>query len=1201
MADLEPLAQLTQLQSLDCSWTQVADLGPVAQLTRLQSLDCSQTRVADLGPLAQLIRLQSFDCSRTEVAELGPLAQLTRLQSLDCRRTQVADLGPLAQLTRLQSLVCWGTQVDDLGPLAQLTRLQSLDCRRTQVADLGPLAQLTRLQSLVCFDTKVADLGPLAQLTRLQSLYCADGQVADLGPLAQLTRLQSLVCYATKVADLGPLAQLTQLLSLNCFGTQVTDLGPLAQLTRLRSLDFSYTHVANLDPLAQLTQLQTLNCHGTQVADLGPVAQLTRLRSLDFSYTHVANLDPLAQLTQLQTLNCNGTQVADLGPVAQLTKLQTLDCSETLVAELGPLAQLTQLQTLDCHGTQVAELGPLAQLTKLQTLDCSETPVADLGPLAQLTQLQSLACSGTQIAELDPLAELTQLRSLACSNTQVADLRPLVGLPALKRLYIEGCRLTEAFRDVWEKRSLKTVYLTGTHIPGVPTDLFVPAESYERNDHLAAIRAHFRDLDQGASTLTDAKLIVLGNGRAGKTQLVRRLRGEDFQQDSDSTHGIKITSAQLPSANGESSTRLHIWDFGGQDIYHGTHALFVRTHAIFLLLWAKGTENATEYEHHGIRLRNYPLQYWVEYIRHLGDRNGPVLIVQNQCDEPGDEIRRFPIAPKSLDALAYSKELHYSAKTLRGQSALNESLRDAIQWLQNPARSGIATIGSGRLRVQRRLEKMIEYDAAIPDPQARQHRTISQEQFRTICAEEKGVSDPDQLLQYLQNSGIVFYRSGLFDDAIVLDHAWALDAIYSVFNRDKCYRQLKQSRGRFSRWLLDLLIWSKYSADEQKLFLSMMESCGICFIHHGRHGNRALDDDAVEYIAPDLLPGREEVSQELEEKWDAGQSSEKIEFDYALLHAGLIRGVISRIGREAQMNAVYWRDGLCVYETRTRSHALIEQKMSGTWAGRIRVQTQGGQAVQLLQQMVAIVEEENQRLGLQPQKSEQRAKKRRVLPSEPSAPLGKTASEPQPEFGPTPKTKPEWYVSYARSDDTPEGRERDKVVDFLCEAANKAGKKILRDKNEVGFGESIRRFMENIGRGDRVFIVLSDKYLKSSFCTFELFELLRHNRLEPERLRKCTRVYSLPDARIWTHGDRISYGEYWRKQYEDLNAVISQNLKSAGVKAQEDSIRIGHFYLGVADILWTFADTVHPRSIENLEALKRYWFEELHNPDDSDS
>jgi internalin A len=336
----------------------------------------------------------------------------------------------------------------------------------------------------------------------------------------------------------------------------------------------------------------------------------------------------------------------------------------------------------------------------------------------------------------------------------------------------------------------------------------VPAELFAENeDHLAALRAHFRDLDQEpAAEVTDIKLLVLGNGQVGKTQLVRRLSGESFQANSDSTHGILVSSASLPARAEERPITLHIWDFGGQDIYHGTHALFVRTRAVFLILWAKDLENRREYELDGLRFRNYPLRYWVEYIRHLGERASAELIVQTRCDTPGDEMRRFPVEPSLLEALGYCKELHYSALNDRGRAALDEALRDAVGWLRDPARMGTPMIGAGRMRVQRRLKAMREADQKIADAAQRCHRTLTQEDFVAICEKEGGVSEPAQLLQYLNNCDVVFYRKGLFNDAIVLDHAWALDAIYAVFNRERCYRQLNRSHGRFTRPLLEALV-----------------------------------------------------------------------------------------------------------------------------------------------------------------------------------------------------------------------------------------------------------------------------------------------------------------------------------------------------------------------------------------------------------
>jgi internalin A len=137
---------------------------------------------------------------------------------------------------------------------------------------------------------------------------------------------------------------------------------------------------------------------------------------------------------------------------------------------------------------------------------------------------------------------------------------------------------------------------------------------------LESLRAHFDDLDAGATSSPDVKLLVLGNGRAGKTQLCRRLHGEPFNLDWNSTHGVRVTSTVLRAADEGEAARLHVWDFGGQDIYHSAHALFVRGLAVFLLVWATDTENADD-EH-----RNHPLQYWVEYVRHHADTVAVVAV-----------------------------------------------------------------------------------------------------------------------------------------------------------------------------------------------------------------------------------------------------------------------------------------------------------------------------------------------------------------------------------------------------------------------------------------------------------------------------------------------------------------------------------------------------------------------------------------------
>ena len=103
-----------------------------------------------------------------------------------------------------------------------------------------------------------------------------------------------------------------------------------------------------------------------------------------------------------------------------------------------------------------------------------------------------------------------------------------------------------------------------------------------------------------------------------------------------------------------------------------------------------------------------------------------------------------------------------------------------------------------------------------------------------------------------------------------------------------------------------------------------------------------------------------------------------------------------------------------------------------------------------------------------------------------------------------------YCVSYAWND------ESKAMVDRLCEEANRRGKTVLRDLTGLGLGDSISKFMRRLGSGDRVFVILSDKYLKSPYCMYELLEVWRNSKMADEEFRRRIRVFRLPDAKMMT-------------------------------------------------------------------------------------
>jgi hypothetical protein len=132
-------------------------------------------------------------------------------------------------------------------------------------------------------------------------------------------------------------------------------------------------------------------------------------------------------------------------------------------------------------------------------------------------------------------------------------------------------------------------------------------------------------------------------------------------------------------------------------------------------------------------------------------------------------------------------------------------------------------IGAGLARIRTRLRQIIAKDAALP-PQERRHRLLQRIEFYRLCDEEGCISDKEALLDFLHQSGVIFYRNWLFGNRIVLDQIWALEAIYALFDVKKRRRWLtpayrKRQNDGISATGLDALVsrlWIELSVSYQK-------------------------------------------------------------------------------------------------------------------------------------------------------------------------------------------------------------------------------------------------------------------------------------------------------------------------------------------------------------------------------------------------
>jgi len=182
-----------------------------------------------------------------------------------------------------------------------------------------------------------------------------------------------------------------------------------------------------------------------------------------------------------------------------------------------------------------------------------------------------------------------------------------------------------------------------------------------------------------------------------------------------------------------------------------------------------------------------------------------------------------------------------------------------------------------------------------------------------------------------------------------------------------------------------------------------------------------------------------------------------------------------------------------------------------------------------------------------------------------------------------PKTRLEYFVSYAWDSETEDGRGREVVVNRLCDTAMAKGVNVIRDKTAMHPGDRISEFIERLGRGKRVFIVLSDKYLKSTYCMTELFEVWRNCREEDTAFIDRTRVYVSSCAKIETLADRTQYVLHWRAKFDEMDALVKEH--GPGILASADLAdyrRMQTFVGKTPDMLRLVQDVLRPRKFEEF-------------------
>jgi GTPase SAR1 family protein len=502
-------------------------------------------------------------------------------------------------------------------------------------------------------------------------------------------------------------------------------------------------------------------------------------------------------------------------------------------------------------------------------------------------------------------------------------------LTNLHTLQLGRNRITVVPEWLVQMPQLKNLYIYKNPITQPPPEQLGKALTDDRIavDH-GALRRYFAQLwREGQAFFYEAKLLIVGEGGAGKTSLVRKLQdiAASLPSPEDSTDGIDVFEWEFPFAvasvpnlsNLESPKgvdrqyRVNIWDFGGQTIYHATHQFFLTKRSVYVLVADTRRQHTGFYD-------------WLKMQETFG-ADSPIILLKNRNRQHGNEcvIENLPHLQKRFPNLKEIVEIDLN-------NVPNEAeWPDLLRYLEKHFLA-LDHIGVARPKTWVEVRKILDADP---------RDTISREEYLALSA-RNGIPDPEDALQlsdYLHHLGDIlhFQDDPILTDLVILKPTWGLDAVYRVLDN----KEIAAANGQFTlAQLRDLWHEASYQNHREKL-RRLMEKFQICY---------PLRDMPDTFIAPQLL-GTETPGY----KWDGGVDDLQLRYKYPVF---MPRGILSRaivaLHHRIEEQRLVWRTGVILRDEYARAELL---ELRGE--GEIRIRVSGRNKRDLLMEIVRTLDD----------------------------------------------------------------------------------------------------------------------------------------------------------------------------------------------------------------------------------------------------
>lgn len=260
-----------------------------------------------------------------------------------------------------------------------------------------------------------------------------------------------------------------------------------------------------------------------------------------------------------------------------------------------------------------------------------------------------------------------------------------------------------------------------------------------------------------ASVLQEYRVVFLGDSEAGKSQIMHRVRNPEKEASdytSKTTVGIDIFR-QVETIN-DRPVRINYWDFGGQEILHAMHRIFLAENTLYVIIL--NVRNDTQ---------DAQANFWLRYVEAYA-HDAPVLLVMNKKDQNDRASLNLPVLRRTFKRFFSAEDvlkISAIAEKQEFRKEFAEKLRACIG--RHLGKTEDLTAQQSRIRDAVEKKKAVE-------------KIISIDEFIDICRNESLYAGDEQtsLMNRFNDSGVMVHFKG--KTLMFMNPEWITKTLYRI-------------------------------------------------------------------------------------------------------------------------------------------------------------------------------------------------------------------------------------------------------------------------------------------------------------------------------------------------------------------------------------------------------------------------------------